>query len=141
MIPPLPADAAQYKKDTEHLRLLTIFHFIFGGFGVLGVGFLVFHFFIMRMILSNPQIQHQGGPPPEAMIKIFAVIYIILAFFLVAGGLLNIFSAVGIKQRRRRMLSLITAGMNCISFPFGTALGVFTFIVLSRESVKTLYQP
>jgi len=29
--------------------------------------------------------------------------------------------------------SLVVAGLNCLQFPFGTVLGVFTFVVLLRE--------
>jgi hypothetical protein len=35
---------------------------------------------------------------------------------------------------------MVIAGINCLSFPFGTALGIFTLIVLSRESVQALYK-
>jgi hypothetical protein len=33
----------------------------------------------------------------------------------------------------------VVAGIECIVMPFGTVLGVFTLVVLSRESVKTLF--
>jgi len=38
------------------------------------------------------------------------------------------------------MFSLIIAGINCVQFPFGTVLGVFTFVVLLRDSVRELYE-
>lgn len=44
-----------------------------------------------------------------------------------------------INQRRNHLYCLILAGVNCISFPIGTALGVFTFVVLLRDSVKHLF--
>jgi hypothetical protein len=31
------------------------------------------------------------------------------------------------------------AGINCIFIPIGTVLGVFTIIVLTRDSVKELF--
>jgi hypothetical protein len=37
------------------------------------------------------------------------------------------------------MFSLVIAGLNCIQIPFGTALGVFTIIVLLRDSVREAY--
>jgi hypothetical protein len=37
------------------------------------------------------------------------------------------------------MFSLVVTGITCLSFPFGTALGVFTIIVLTRGSVRQLY--
>jgi hypothetical protein len=42
-------------------------------------------------------------------------------------------------QRRARVYCMIVAGVLCINFPIGTALGVFTLIVLSRPSVKLLF--
>ena len=31
------------------------------------------------------------------------------------------------------------AGVNCLSMPIGTTLGIFTFVVLLRPSVTALY--
>jgi hypothetical protein len=44
-----------------------------------------------------------------------------------------------IKKRKNRTFSFVVAAMNCLQFPFGTALGVFTFIVLARPTVKSSY--
>jgi hypothetical protein len=49
-------------------------------------------------------------------------------------------TAASLGTRRRRTLCLVTAGLTCASFPLGTALGIFTFIVLSRPTVKTLFE-
>src|SRR5439155_9386746 len=44
----------QQKKDREHLRLLSIFHFVFAGLAILGLAFLCVHYFIMHTAFSNP---------------------------------------------------------------------------------------
>jgi hypothetical protein len=36
--------------------------------------------------------------------------------------------------------SFILACIECLSMPFGTILGVFTIIILSKDSVKALYE-
>jgi hypothetical protein len=38
------------------------------------------------------------------------------------------------------MRCFVVAAIECIFMPFGTVLGVFTIIVLSRPSVKALFQ-
>ena len=38
------------------------------------------------------------------------------------------------------MFSLVVAALDCMGFPFATVLGVFTFIVLLRDSVAELYE-
>lgn len=35
---------------------------------------------------------------------------------------------------------MVVAGVSCLSIPLGTALGVFTFIVLSRPSIVRLFE-
>jgi hypothetical protein len=38
-------------------------------------------------------------------------------------------------------LCFAMAGVECIFMPFGTVLGVFTILVLNRQSVKELFAP
>ena len=44
-----------------------------------------------------------------------------------------------LAMRKRYMFALVVACVECIFMPFGTVLGVFTIIALSRESVKALF--
>src|SRR4051812_40953640 len=54
-------------------------------------------------------------------------------------GELILYSRICIKERKHRTFSLVMAVVNCLCIPFGTALGVFTLIILQRPSVKALY--
>jgi hypothetical protein len=65
---------------------------------------------------------------------------------IVAGIVLTLVAAihlivVGVKIRQRRwwMFCYLTGWGECIMFPFGTILGIFTIIVLGRASVKKLF--
>lgn len=138
---PLPtAESPTQRKDREQLRLLTLFHFILSGLSLIGIGFIALHFFLMRSILTSPQVQNaKGGPPPEQIFRIFIIVYIVFACLLVISSGLNLASGICLRRRRLRMFSMVIGGLNCLQVPFGTALGVFTFIVLSRESVRDLY--
>ena len=51
----------------------------------------------------------------------------------------NLLSALFLWRRQHRMFSMVVGGLNCLQIPFGTALGVFTILVLSRDSVQELY--
>ena len=44
-----------------------------------------------------------------------------------------------IRSRRRYWFIFAIACFQCAFFPFGTALGVFTIVVLSRPSVKQIF--
>lgn len=129
------------QKDQDHLRLLSIFHYVYGGIALLFGLFPVFHIVFGIMMIRSPQTFAQPGQPPAPKFMGYLVIAMGSCFMLlgfITGGL-TLYSARCIRQRRRRLLSLILAGVNCFFVPLGTALGVFTFIVLLRDSVRPLY--
>lgn len=76
----------------------------------------------------------------KGFFDIVAYFYIFAAVFALIGVVLNFMSARYLGQRRNKVFSMITAGVNCIAIPLGTALGVFTLVVLSRTSVETSYR-
>jgi peptidoglycan biosynthesis protein MviN/MurJ (putative lipid II flippase) len=134
----------QQKTDAKHLLLLSIFHFVGAAFAVLGILFLLVHYAIFQAVFANPKMWENSrqGPPPEAiveMFKLFKWFYLFFGIWFLASGILNLISGFYIRARKHRMFSLIVAGMNCLHVPFGTALGVFTIIVLTRDSVVEAY--
>ena len=124
-------------QDEEHLRMLSILYYIWGGltacFSCLGVVYV-----IMGGIFMVAASQQQNGPPAwfGAIFSIFGVLMVLL---IGAMGGLTLWTGRNLQQRRRYTLCLIVAGVSCLSVPLGTALGVFTFVVLSRPSVKQLF--
>lgn len=141
MLPPFPPLTDQQKKDSEHIDLLSVFHFVFAGFALLGLGFLYLHYFFMHEIFMNPEFWQKKNltPPPELFLKFFSVFYVVMGAFIIIGGILNLISGIFMRQRKNRLFSLIVAGLNCMQIPFGTILGIFTLIVLTRHSVGELY--
>jgi hypothetical protein len=141
-LPPLPRD--QRKVDADHLNLLAIFHFIGAGLAVLGLLFLVGHYAMMHAVFTNPKfMENQKQPmpvPPEQIFAIMKWFYLAGAVWFVASGILNVISGVCLRARKRRVFSMVVAGLNCLQMPLGTVLGVFTFIVLNRASVREVYQ-
>lgn len=135
-LPPLLRD--QRKVDAQHLKLLAVLHYVLAGLSLVGLAFLGLHWALMHAMMSMP---HQGGnPPPQQVFAIFRWFYAFAGVFIVAGGALTLASGLCIARRKARMFSIVVAGLSCLMFPFGTALGVFTLIVLLRESVVEVYE-
>jgi hypothetical protein len=57
-----------------------------------------------------------------------------------ASGVLNVISGLCLRARKYRAFSLVVACVNCLHIPLGTVLGVFTIVVLVRDSVRELYE-
>jgi hypothetical protein len=51
----------------------------------------------------------------------------------------TILSGRRIAQRRWQTFSIVMAAINCMIMPFGTVLGIFTIIALTRPEVKAMY--
>src|SRR6266581_1949885 len=62
------AVAQQQRRDAEHVKLLAIFHFVFGGLAVAGMAFVCIHYAIMHTVFTNPDMwKNQGNAmPPKA---------------------------------------------------------------------------
>lgn len=141
-----PQPPALPNKDASHLKTLAICHYVIAGLSVLGLGFLALHYMIMRTVFMNPDIWKDQGQKaqempfkPEEFFGYFQWFYIIAGIFIVVGGILTLMSGRFISQRKKRVFSIVVAGLNCLHFPFGMALGIFTLVVITRDSVKRLY--
>jgi len=134
--PPLPLSS----KDVENLRLLEIFHYVAGAVGFLLACIPVIHLIVGIAIIMAPTSMNSHGEPPPAVVGwLFAglaIVFILLGWTM-AGC--TIVSGRMIARRKRRMFSFVLGAILCMFFPFGTALGVFTIILLNKDSVKSLY--
>jgi hypothetical protein len=140
-LPPLTRD--QTKADLDHLRLLSIFHYVGAGLAILGLGLLAVHYLFFHAFLYNHEMwKNQKGavPPPREFFAIFKWFYVAFGVWFVTSGILNVLSGVFLGRRKFRTFSLVVAAMNCVHVPLGTVLGVFTIIVLLRPSVREIYE-
>ncbi len=126
--------------DNEHLRLLSIFHYIKGGLTGL--------FFLHSDHPRGPWPGHDYRSPgvwtwrgsasciPWWLFVILGICIILLGWTFAA---LTLIAGRCIARRKHRTFCLVWACVQCISVPFGTVLGVFTILVLSRASVTALF--
>lgn len=132
-------DPYQGVRDAEHLRTLAICHYVCGGLTILLSMCGIFYLFMGAMMLRDPASFNPAAPADRSLGLFFTAFggVIVGAGWLV--GALTIYSGRCIARRRRRVFSLVMAGVNCPWIPIGTVLGVFTFVVLMRESVRRAY--
>ncbi len=129
------------EQDKEHLRLLSIFHYIVGGFAALFALFPIIHLVIGLMLILAPEsFGPKGEQPPPAFLGWFFVIF--AGMFIIAGWIFAGFVITAgrfLAHHKHRLFCLVMAGVECAFVPFGTVLGVFTIVTLKREPVKELF--
>jgi cellulose synthase/poly-beta-1,6-N-acetylglucosamine synthase-like glycosyltransferase len=136
--PPAPFNA---NKDLEQLKMLSIGHYILGGLTALFGLFPLIYVLVGAAFIVSPPQGRPGDPPPPAAFGWFFVIFgAVFSLILWALAFGTIYAGRQIAKLQKYTFCLIMAGFNCMMFmPLGTILGVFTFIVLLRESVKQLF--
>lgn len=130
-------ERTQQIKDEEHLRLLWFGYLISAGVTALFSLFGLIYVFVGLMF--SVFLRHLPQSTPEAPPEFIGWFFIFFGGMFVVVGLviatLKWWAARLIKARRSPMFCYIVAGITCLGIPYGTLLGVCTFIVLSRPSI------
>lgn len=135
----------QTQADLSHLKTLAIIYYVFGGLALTGMLcgglYVVMGGAVMAAGASGAATNTGSGDPAGAMAGGGMIMGMGLCMVIIPAlfGALYIYSGRCLQQQKKRTLSMVVAGFACLSVPLGTILGIFTFIVLSRPSVKALY--
>ncbi|MDB6113020.1 MAG: hypothetical protein JWR69_4770 [Pedosphaera sp.] len=127
-------------RDVEHLRLLSIFHYVLGGIHALFACFGLLYVIIGLVIAVAAPSHGSNGPPPQIVGWLFVLLggFFVLLGWAVAAVIL--YAGRCLAQRKHYTFCLVVAALTCLMFPFGTVLGIFTLIVLQRPRVQELFQ-
>jgi hypothetical protein len=130
-------------KDQEHLRLLSIFHYVVAGMMAFLSCFPVLYVVVGLIMLVASHFSHgpaQRHEPPAIVGALFVVIgsLIILAGWVTAGMIALAGRCLG--RHQCYFYCLVVAAISCLFMPVGTILGVFTILVLARPGVKQLFE-
>jgi len=144
-------------EDREHLSALSIGHFILGAVSLLGAAPVLFYGAAgakllegmggdLTMALGNLPTRPGSSPLPGAPDTMLQDLQVLLTALMASVIAVSVLAAVhlvlvGVMIRRRRWWTFcyLTGWGECLMFPFGTILGVFTIIVLGRPTVKRAF--
>ena len=95
--------------------------------------------FVFVALSHHPPANPTQDVPPAALGWVFVSLGIFLFLLGAVFALVLVLAGRSLSRRKLYWFAFVVACVECIFIPFGTILGVFTIIVLSRESVKTLF--
>lgn len=131
-------------QDEEHLKLLSIFHYVVAGFAAFFALFPAIYIILGLCLMFVPTQFTETGhqpPPPTFLGLVFIIVGgVMMAFGLAFAG--AIFAAGRFLARRKHhTFCMVVACIECLFMPFGTVLGIFSIVILMREPVKQLFIP
>ena len=132
-------------QDAQHLKLLSIFYYVYGGLTALlscSVGLYVVVGLVVAAASEDIAADDPSVSPATIRgIGLVVAVVAILAlglFWLLAG--LILYTGRCIANRRHRIFCLVMAALTCLNFPLGTALGVYSFFALTRPGVTEMFR-
>ena len=117
----------------RHVHLIAILWIIYEALGIL-FGFLVF-----LVLFGISFIPNMGDIAPG----ILRVVAWVASFFFMALALPELVGGIALLKRLEwgRILALVMSFFNLMSFPLGTALGIYSIIILLKEETVSLFKP
>jgi hypothetical protein len=135
----VPASAGESLRG--QLRVLGILWAIYSPFRILMAAWtVVFSRTLMPMFMNLAP--HDADFNFAPIFRMMSGFYMVTAVFAVAAGALGIWAAWALLRHEQsgRTLALIIAFVSLISIPFGTALGVYTLVVLLPKTAGLAYK-
>jgi hypothetical protein len=126
-------------QNVDHLRLLSVFHYIVAGLAALFSLFPTIHLAVGIAMVSGV-IKDAKDPFPLALMGWFFIVF--ASCFILCGltfATCLFLAGRYLQKRKHYTFCLVMAGVACMFMPFGTVLGVFTIVVLVKEDVKAMF--
>jgi hypothetical protein len=113
----------------KHITILAVLHIVYSGITILTAG-ITFLAIVGGGLLSGEIVA----------IGITAGIGTLVAGFLLVVGAPGLIGGIGLLMKKNwaRILILIVGCLDLMSFPFGTALGIYTIWVVIQPETKTI---
>jgi hypothetical protein len=141
VVPPIPGLQFQVESYAGKVKALSIVWFIYAAFSLLtGIAALTFaQAFFANHFGAWGHGPWSNGPGPEWLGP--ALLHFVWVVLMVRTGLALV-AAWGLLERTQwgRIVAIVAAFLSLLKFPFGTALGIWTLVVLLGYRNTTLYE-
>ncbi|MFN0279707.1 MAG: hypothetical protein ACKVRN_14085 [Pyrinomonadaceae bacterium] len=122
----------------DKARLLGLFFWLFTLFNIFIVAVIAIIYIALFGFVISAAPQKAGDPPPELIMTILIVIFVFAFVFVILFSIPKIVAGYGLRNDKSwaRIWAIIASIMACMSFPFGTAIGIFGLVFLFSEDGK-----
>lgn len=121
---------------TDHNKALGILHLAYGGFSVFLMG--VISIFVLGMFGVLAINQPRGEAVPLGVFAVIMVFVVLINLIIIAPSFLAGYALLK-RKRWAKTMAIIAGILAGMSFPFGTAVCVYTLWFLFGEKGRSLY--
>ena len=125
--------------DSELYTIVSIFHFVVGGFQILLSSIGVIYMAVGYLITTGAIDSAKSEPPPEVMGWIFSGVGLVFTVILLTLGILVIKTGLNLMKKRHRTFCIVIDAILCLAMPFGTIVGIFGLVLLMKPETEELF--
>ncbi len=126
----------------DKARLLGLFFWLFTAFNIVLVAAIAIIYVAIFGVFFSQQPVRPGDPPPELIMTILIAVFAFAVIFTVLFSIPKIVAGYGLRNNKpwARTWAIVASVMACMSFPFGTAIGVFGLVLLFSDEGKKYFE-
>ena len=133
----------------DKARLLGLFFWLFTALNILAVGIFSIIFFVYFGVIAAVLAQgpHKANdPPPEVLMGIVVVVFVVVfamaILMTVVFSVPKVIAGIGLRKNKpwARTWAITASVICCLSFPIGTAIGIFGLIFLFSDDGKRYFE-
>ncbi len=126
----------------DKARLLGLFFWLYTIFNIVLVAVIAVIYIALFGFIFTQAPHKAGDPPPELIMTILVVVFAFAFLFTILFSIPEVVAGYGLRNEKpwARTWSIVASAMACMSFPFGTAIGIFGLVFLLSEDGKRYFE-
>lgn len=120
----------------SHKRTLGIIHIVYGSLIAVAFIFIGSLITLVFPFIADEIAQDVGNDADEILLMVSSIIRIVFILLLIFSALPSIIAGIGLLQKKNWgvVIALIAGCISIFSFPFGTAVGVYSIYVFVENN-------
>ena len=137
---PVAPARSPLEKLTSHVRIMGTLWLIYSIFRIMMGGWTLIFAHTLLPMMSH-FVNEEAQPFVISIFSMMHAIYALSFVYALVTGIVGLVAGWGLLQRATwgRVMAIIAAVASAISIPFGTALAVYTFIILFASDAERNY--
>jgi hypothetical protein len=124
--------------DSAQFDLLPVGYWVSAGFWGFYALCMVAYFAIFgTLFMSIPK--GDSGAPPPALGWFFVIVGCLTLVIAAVFVTLKVLAGFWLRRRTHRAATMVIAALGCLELPYGTLIGVWTFIGMARPAIRAQY--
>ena len=132
------------EKLEKQLKVVSVLFMASSGLCLLGLLFIPIHYTMMQSVMNMDFPHQEEVLHPREMFEqmqgTLPLMYGILGgIFLVFGGVM-LATGINLYRKKHQTFCIVGSAMSCLCMPWGTALGIWSLLILFDKHAQPLFQ-